>query len=108
MSKELKDFKKHMEITKRKIKVMEEMRDLKGRLSLYSRLELEYYNNHLQYLKCLKMSNSYYKTISDNQENFLNIIKEHKLLNYVLKNPKCAKMYNLTEEEINLLERYFR
>ena len=55
MSKELKDFKKHMEITKRKIKVMEEMRDLKGRLSLYSRLELEYYKNNLQYLKGLKI-----------------------------------------------------
>ena len=34
----------------------------------------------------------------------LNIIKKHKLLNYVLKNPKCAAMYHLSEEECNLLK----
>lgn len=34
----------------------------------------------------------------------LEIIKKHKLLNYVLKNPKCANMYHLTEEEIELLK----
>ena len=30
----------------------------------------------------------------------LEIVKTHKLLNYVIKNEKCAKMYNLTEKEI--------
>lgn len=34
----------------------------------------------------------------------LEIIRSHKLLNYVLKNPKCAAMYHLTQEEINKLE----
>ena len=34
----------------------------------------------------------------------LEIIKEHKLLNYVIKNPKCAAMYHLTNEEIKILE----
>ena len=29
--------------------------------------------------------------------------KKHKLLNYVLKNEKCANMYHLSKEEIDLL-----
>lgn len=33
----------------------------------------------------------------------LEIIKKHKLLNYVLKNEKCANMYHLSKEEIYLL-----
>lgn len=33
----------------------------------------------------------------------LEIIKKHKLLNYVLKNKKCANMYHLSKEEIDLL-----
>lgn len=33
----------------------------------------------------------------------LEIIKKHKLLIYVLKNEKCANMYHLSKEEINLL-----
>lgn len=32
------------------------------------------------------------------------IIKEHKLLNYILKNEKCAKMYHLSKEELELLK----
>lgn len=34
----------------------------------------------------------------------LKIIKEHKLLNYVLKNEKCANMYHLSKEKIDLLK----
>lgn len=34
----------------------------------------------------------------------LEIIKNHKLLNYILKNEKCASMYHLSKEEINLLK----
>jgi hypothetical protein len=30
----------------------------------------------------------------------LEIIKRHKLLNYVLKNPKCARMYHLSDNDI--------
>ena len=33
----------------------------------------------------------------------LEIIKKHKLLNYVLKNEKCANMYHLSIEECDLL-----
>ena len=33
----------------------------------------------------------------------LEIIKKHKLLNYVLKNEKCANMYHLSKEECDLL-----
>lgn len=33
----------------------------------------------------------------------LEIIKKHKLLNYVLKNEKCANMYHLLKEECDLL-----
>ena len=36
----------------------------------------------------------------------LEIIKKHKLLNYVIKNPKCAKMYHLTEDEIEKLKKW--
>lgn len=32
------------------------------------------------------------------------IIKEHKLLNYILKNEKCANMYHLSKEEIKVLK----
>ena len=34
----------------------------------------------------------------------LRIIKEHKLMNYVIKNKKCASMYHLTQDEIDLLK----
>ena len=34
----------------------------------------------------------------------LEIIKKHKLLNYVLKNQKCANMYHLSKEEIDSLK----
>lgn len=34
----------------------------------------------------------------------LEIIKEHKLLNYVLKNEKCANMYHLSKDKIDLLK----
>ena len=34
----------------------------------------------------------------------LEIIKEHKLLNYVLKNEKCANMYHLSKEKCDLLK----
>ena len=33
----------------------------------------------------------------------LEIIRTHKLLNYVIKNKKCATMYHLTDEELNTL-----
>ena len=32
------------------------------------------------------------------------IIKEHKLLNYVLKNEKCANMYHLPEADKDILK----
>lgn len=38
----------------------------------------------------------------------LDIIKEHKLLNYILKNEKCANMYNLSEEEIETLKEFIK
>ena len=37
----------------------------------------------------------------------LKIIKEHKLLNYVLKNKKCAEMYHLQEDDLKFLEEAF-
>ena len=37
----------------------------------------------------------------------LEIVKTHKLLNYVIKNEKCAKMYNLTEKEINKIKEWY-
>ena len=38
----------------------------------------------------------------------LEIIKEHKLLNYVLKNEKCANMYHLSKEDKDLLEKVIK
>ena len=40
----------------------------------------------------------------DTYETALDIIKNHKLLNYVLKNPKCAAMYHLSVKEIEQLK----
>ena len=43
----------------------------------------------------------------DDLENILaalDVIKEHKLLNYVLKNEKCANMYHLSKEKCDLLK----
>lgn len=34
----------------------------------------------------------------------LDIIVKHKLMNYIIKNKKCANMYHLTNEEIDLLK----
>lgn len=34
----------------------------------------------------------------------IEIIKQHKLLNYVLKNDKCVKMYCLSTNDIELLK----
>ena len=39
----------------------------------------------------------------DRKLTVLEIIKKHKLLNYVLKNEKCANMYHLSKEECDLL-----
>lgn len=34
----------------------------------------------------------------------LEIIEEHKLLNYIFKNEKCTNMYHLSKEEIEFLK----
>lgn len=44
-----------------------------------------------------------YKLIETTLKAF-EIIKNHKLLNYVLKNEKCASMYHLSKEEKDLLK----
>lgn len=43
-----------------------------------------------------------YEIVMEDLE-ILEIIKKHKLLNYVLKNEKCANMYHLSKEECDLL-----
>lgn len=45
-------------------------------------------------------------SIIENALKALEIIKEHKLLNYVLKNEKCSNMYHLSKEEKDLLRSY--
>jgi len=37
----------------------------------------------------------------------IEIIGNHKLLNYILKNEKCASMYHLSKEKIDLLKEVF-
>lgn len=36
----------------------------------------------------------------------MDIIIKHKLLNYVIKNPKCASMYHLSELELEILKEW--
>lgn len=36
----------------------------------------------------------------------MNIIRKHKLLNYVIKNDKCAKMYGLSVEDKKCLKEW--
>ena len=55
-----------------------------------------------RYINDMKLMNLW-KIINDDLE-VLEIVKTHKLLNYVIKNEKCAKMYNLTEKEINKIK----
>lgn len=59
---------------------------------------------HLEMGKVDEMfiSNSF--EIIEKALNALEIIKEHKLLNYVLKNEKCANMYHLSKEKCDLLK----
>lgn len=45
----------------------------------------------------------HYRLIKKDLE-ILEIIRTHKLLNYVIKNKKCATMYHLTDEELNKLK----
>ena len=42
--------------------------------------------------------------IIENALKGLEIIRKHKLLNYVIKNRKCANMYHITDEEIKMLK----
>ena len=42
--------------------------------------------------------------IIDKELRLLEIIKNHKLLNYVIKNEKCASMYQLNESQIKLIK----
>lgn len=47
----------------------------------------------------IKKSTSYIRRLEA-----FRIIKEHKLLNYIFKNEKCANMYHLSKEEIKVLK----
>lgn len=38
----------------------------------------------------------------------LEIIRTHKLLNYVIKNKKCANMYHLSSEKLELLKDWLK
>lgn len=42
------------------------------------------------------------------RDQVLEIIRKHKLLNYVIKNKKCAKMYCLSDEEIAILDAWIK
>ena len=44
--------------------------------------------------------------IIDKELRLLEIIKNHKLLNYVIKNEKCASMYQLNESQIKLIKEW--
>ena len=56
------------------------------------------YEEEKFYLEAVELYNIVLKDLE-----ILEIIKKHKLLNYVLKNEKCANMYHLSKEEIDLL-----
>ena len=50
---------------------------------------------------------SHYEEIASGLE-VLKIVKEHKLLNYVIKNKKCANMYKLTDDKIEKLKEWIK
>lgn len=50
---------------------------------------------------------SHYEEIASGLE-VLKIVKEHKLLNYVIKNKKCANMYKLTDNKIEKLKEWIK
>ena len=58
-------------------------------------------NNNVSYKDFIKAREKIEKDLE-----VLEIVKTHKLLNYVIKNEKCAKMYNLTEKEINKIKEW--
>lgn len=65
----------------------------------------EYHNETVYDIDNIYTENMFEKELDIIEKDLekLEIIKKHKLLNYVLKNEKCANMYHLSKEEIDLL-----
>lgn len=65
----------------------------------------DYNNEEVYYDDCTCYENKFEKELEiiEKDLEIVEIIKKHKLLNYVLKNEKCANMYHLSKEEIDLL-----
>lgn len=65
----------------------------------------DYNNEEVYYDDCTCYENKFEKELEiiEKDLEILEIIEKHKLLNYVLKNEKCANMYHLSKEEIDLL-----
>lgn len=60
---------------------------------------------YLDDLKTLASNIDDLKFVFENEiSKAIEIIKNHKLLNYVIKNKKCGSMYHLDDEEINILK----
>ena len=60
-----------------------------------------YYSDPVSYDSIL-----YFKSV-EQELKVIEIIKKHKLMNYVLKNSKCASMYHLSIDEILFLKEIF-
>ena len=72
-------------------------------LKKYNQLQIDYEEmNRIN--DELNLSNHQLRDENIKLRKALKIIKEHKLLNYVIKNQKCAAMYHLSEEEIEYLK----
>lgn len=70
-----------------------------------SKESLEMYHRVANNIAIIPDDTKHYETIKKDLE-VLEIIKEHKLLNYVIKNKKCANMYHLSTNEIKDLKEW--
>ena len=76
---------------------------IKKSLKVYEQLKTDY--DEMDRINTeLNLSNHQLRDENVKLKKALKIIKEHKLLNYVIKNQKCAAMYHLSEEEIEHLK----
>lgn len=77
-------------------------------VGLTSKEALEIIGEHCNEYDTARNRYQYEYSLIEKDLEVLEIIKKHKLLNYVTKNKKCADMYHLNDSEIELLKEWIK